>query len=203
MLHAINYSMSRLITFSEDSAARVAEKLGGFPFPYLSSRLLNRQIKYAMHKLHHELTKEVLEGLEKSMRAKSKDSWGPSFCTILILCLCIEDLQIAADTFVVCDLEKDGLLANLTRRDSFTACSVAEEYPYQRCTKLFHDIYRSHRQAGGRTKDGAFNPIKSVCGVDANCGWDKYTACMAIDFQRLISDFGRFFYGWGFVPFTD
>ncbi|RDW68411.1 hypothetical protein BP5796_09068 [Coleophoma crateriformis] len=189
MLHAINYSMSRLVTFSEDSAARLAEQLGDFPVPYISSRLLNRQIKYAMHKLHRELTREVLKGLEKSMRAKSRDSWGPSFCTILILSLCIEDLQTAADTFVVCDLVKDGIQANLNRGDSFTACSALEEYPYQRCTRLFHDIYHSHRQAGGRVKDGAFNPIKNRCEIDAHSGWDKHTAGMTLVFQDLVSEF--------------
>ncbi|RDW64864.1 hypothetical protein BP6252_10515 [Coleophoma cylindrospora] len=191
MLHAINYSMSRLVTFSQDSAARLAEQLGDSRIPYISSRLLNRQIKYAMHKLHRELTREVLKGLEKSMRAKSRDSWGPSFCTILVLSLCIEDLQTAADTFVVCDLVKDGMQANLNRGDSFTACSALEEYPYQRCTRLFHDIYHSHRQAGGRVKDGAFNPIKNLCEFDAHSGWDKHTASMTLAFQDLVSEFGR------------
>jgi len=192
MLHAINYFMSRIVTFSEESAMRVCESVQpwGVPrTPFLSSRLLNRQIKYVMHKLHREIVKEVLEGLEKSMRSRTKDSWGPSFCAILVLCLCMEDLQTVADTFVVSDIEKEGLkglVSEFTRDQSFKACLSVDEYPFQQCTKLFHEIYRSHKQANTGVSDGAFNPIQSGAGIDAKAGWDKPTDDMVLSIRHII-----------------
>jgi hypothetical protein len=162
-LHAIHYFMGSLITFSDKSARELYSRhvLGMTPQAYLSSRLLNRQIKYVMHKLHREITLQVLEDLERSLRSRTKDSWGPSFCTILILCLCIEGLQTAADVMVVCDIQEKGDRATRNRDESFDACQKLDEYPFHQCKKLFHDIYRSHKDGstGGRGEK-AFNPLK-------------------------------------------
>ncbi|KAL3428254.1 fungal Zn binuclear cluster domain containing protein [Phlyctema vagabunda] len=191
MLHAINYFISHVVTFSKESASEVLETAGAYAYcspsePYLSSRLLNRQVKYGMHKLHRELTREVLEGLEKSMRTKSRDSWGPSLCVLLVLALCIENTQIAADTFVVCDLDNDDdAPSGYNRGHSFNACVALEEYPFQQCTRLFHDIYRSHKE-GTRAKDSAFNPFKADCEVDVRAGWDRETNMMVLEMRELI-----------------
>lgn len=162
MLHAIQYFMGRLITFTEESAKTVypiVEYYGAPRAEYLSSRLLNRQIKFAMHTLHRETTKKVLEELERLMRTRKKDGWGPSFCAILLLCFCIESLQTAAETYVICDLSRCGrvgIMPECSLRQSFVACQTLDEYPFQRTTKLFHDIFQTHR-----TRQG-FNPFQSL-----------------------------------------
>lgn len=164
-LHAIHYFMGTLITFSSESAAAVSRSIRNYDAllePYLSSRLLNRQIKYIMHKLHREVTIEVLEGLERSLRARTKDSWGPSFCTILLLCLCIEDLQIAADTMVVCDMLKKGTDSLFTRDQSYRVCVALDEFPFLQCKKLFHDIYKSHKEVQSGAREGGFNPLRCM-----------------------------------------
>lgn len=132
MLHAIHYFMGSLVTFTPDSAEKVYAKSPNYnvpPEPFLSSRLLNRQLKCVMHRLHIELTREVLEGLEKSLRSRTRDAWGPSFAAILVLSLCIEGLQTAVDTFVVCDLIKEEQASKLRREMSAEACREVEEYP--------------------------------------------------------------------------
>lgn len=115
-----------------------------------------------MHKLHREITIDVLESLERSLRARTKDSWGPSFCTILILCLCIEDLQIAADTMVVCDMLKKGTDSTYTRDQSYRVCVALDEFPFAQCKRLFHDIYKSHKEVANGAREGGFNPLRSV-----------------------------------------
>jgi hypothetical protein len=190
MLHACQYFMSAQVTFSEGSAWKVLQSVQTFGTPlepFLSSRLLNRQIKYVMHKLHREITKEVLDGLEKSMRQRTKDSWGPSLCTILLLSLCIEDLQTAADTFVVCDIRKstnEGIASSYTREQSNAACQALDKYPFQQCTKLFHDIYRSHKESG-RAKEGGFNPFRSLS-LHQETALDKETDAMARSIDWLV-----------------
>jgi hypothetical protein len=190
-LHAIHYFMSCLVTFTDRSAHDLFDELGwsATPQPYLSSRLLNRQIKYVMHKLHREITLHVLEDLERSLRSRTKDSWGPSFCTILILCLCIEHLQSAADIMVVCDMREKGAAASYTRDQSWTACEELEEYPFSQCKKLFHDIYRSHRDAshGGRGEK-AFNPLR-MAKDEGGMGLDKTTEAMVRAVSGVVCGF--------------
>lgn len=156
------------------------------PQAYLSSRLLNRQIKYVMHKLHQEITLKVLEDLERSLRSRTKDSWGTSFCTILILCLCIEGLQTAADVMVVCNIQEKGGEASYNRNQSFNACEELEEYPFRQCKKLFHDIYRSHKDgsSGGRGEK-AFNPLK-MAAEEGRTGLDLTTEGMVRSIYGVV-----------------
>ena len=187
-LHAIHYFMGCLVTFTEKSARELYRRLApeATREPYLSSRLLNRQIKYVMHKLHREITLKVLEDLERSLRSRTKDSWGPSFCTILILCLCIEGLQTAADVIVVCDMAEKGEAATYNRNQSFNACEELDEYPFRQCKKLFHDIYRSHKDgsSGGRG-DKAFNPLKMAAEED-KMGLDLTTEGMVRSIYGVV-----------------
>jgi hypothetical protein len=183
-MHAIHYFMSSLITFTDDSAAEVLQNVEHFedleapmPTAFLSSRLLNRQVKYVMNKLHRDLTANVLEGLERSMRSRTKDSWGTSFCTILILCLCMERLQAAADTLVVCDMQNKGFGSRYRRDQSYEACQHLEEYPFYQCKRLFHEIYKSHREGNGAGREAGFNPLKAM-GNGVETGLDAATDMM-------------------------
>src|SRR5208282_4174347 len=71
------------------------------PGPYSpSSRVLGRQIKGAMKLLSEELTQDVLTGLDWELKQKNPQSWALCLCTRLILCICVEELQVAVDGFV-------------------------------------------------------------------------------------------------------
>ena len=124
------------------------------------------------------------------MRSRTKDFWGPSFCAILLLCLCIEGLQTAADIFVVCDAEKsrrDGIASRHNRGESFMACQALDEFPFEKTKKLFHDIYRSHKESNGGAREGGFNPFRSFqAGVDT--GLDRGTLEMVKSINWIIWD---------------
>jgi len=190
-LHAIHYFMGSLMTFSERSAREIYSLLlpSSPPQSYLSSRLLNRQVKYVMHKLHREITLLVLEDLERSLRSRTPDSWGPSFCAILILCLCIEGLQSAADMMVVCDMREKGVDASYTRDQSYIACEHLDEYPFRQCKKLFHEIYKSHRDGkdAGRKGDKSFNPLK-MAAEERRIGLDSTTEGMVRAIFGVVRD---------------
>jgi hypothetical protein len=180
----MHYFMGSLMTFSDDSAAKLLENIERFedpdapmPTEFLSSRLLSRQVKYVMNKIHRDLTTRVLEGLERSMRSRTKDSWGTSFCTILILCLCMEGLQAAADTLVVCDMQNKGFGSQYRRDQSYEACQHLEEYPFYQCKRLFHEIYKSHREGNGAGREAGFNPLKAI-GNGVETGLDATTDVM-------------------------
>ncbi|KAH9224397.1 hypothetical protein DL95DRAFT_452165 [Leptodontidium sp. 2 PMI_412] len=159
-LHAMHYFMGSLVTFTPSSAKsvyRCLERPSRSVEPFRSSRLLNRQVKTAMHALHQETTRRVLGSLETCLRSRAKDSWAPSFCAILVLCLCVENLQTAAETMVVVDMMKGEGKQGFGRAEGLDVCQALEKLPLAHCKGLLHDIYRSHK--GG---NGEFNPLKAL-----------------------------------------
>jgi hypothetical protein len=175
------------VTFSHKSASDIYEalRIEFPPLPNTSSRLLNRQVKFIMHQLHRELTADVLKNLEKSVRSREKDSWAPSFCTILILCLCIEGLQIAADTMVVCFLLNPATNTKYARDQSYEACLALDQNPFHQCMKVFHGIHHTHKEGNGGGKDGGFNPLKALQNGERMYS-DAPTRKMVEDMYQLI-----------------
>lgn len=190
-LHATYYFMSHVVTFSAESLSTVRESMG-FPTapqdPDLSSRLLNRQLKYVVSFFQRGLTKTVLRRLEASMRSTAKDAWGPTFAATLVLCVCIERLQIAADTFVVCEMKKrqeDRVVSGYTRRHSFEACCALDDYLYGRCFKLFHDVYKTYNKGDA----GGFNPLRDSDHTKGKL--DQATEIMVSSIRKLIRESGK------------
>ncbi|KAL2068770.1 hypothetical protein VTL71DRAFT_15108 [Oculimacula yallundae] len=167
-LHAIHYFMSHLITFTAASVQTIVQHLKRLKFPstnldqFPSSRLLSRQIKQIVHKLHVETTAKVLASVEKSLRKRTQDYWAPTFATILMLCLCMENLETAADTLVVCDKLRGEKAEGFEKTDSAKACKDLEDVPFAQCKNLLHEIYRSTKESTGGTKDAGFNPLRAL-----------------------------------------
>ena len=153
--------------------------------PHISSRLLNRQIKYAMLQVQVEETMAVLDELEKSLKTKTIDTWASTFCTILILCLCMENLQTAADTFIIASIEKDGERSKYRREQGLEACQALEQFPYENCVRFFHEVYRSHKEAR------AFNPLQEDLGSE-QLGWNRPKREMVEGIRRLMDKQSKF-----------
>src|SRR5271156_5281387 len=111
MLYAMQYFMSRVITFNKVSAEKAVE---GLRRPHklnfartLTSTLLNLQIKQAMQGLLSATTDDVLLSLDAAMSGpKTKAAWADIFCVILILCMCIEAVQVANDGHAMAALRR-------------------------------------------------------------------------------------------------
>lgn len=166
-LHAMHYFMSVLITFTAPSGQKMIQhlpseytssNLGNFP----ASRLLNRQIKQVMSEVQRDATANVLASLEKSLRGRTRDCWAPSFSVILILCLCMENLETAADTMVVCDQLREDGRRGFQRTQSAEACQKLESVPFAQCKDLLHDIYHSNKESNGGAKNAGFNPLRAL-----------------------------------------
>jgi hypothetical protein len=186
----MHYFMARILTFTKDSASMVTRvsrnELGlDLPSEVISSRLLNRQLKYAMHILHRRQTKTVLQEFERHLKKREQAGWPISFCVVLILCLCMEDIQIAANNFVFSDAEiSQGL-----RSESYKACWQLEDKPYRQCTQIFHDMYRSYKQPNSHAAEGGFNPISQDTTHQTN--WNQATRDMIYGIRQIINESGR------------
>ncbi len=190
-LHAMHYFMARILTFTKDSASLVKtvsrNDLGiDLSSDVISSRLLNRQLKHAMHILHRRQTKTVLQNFEGHLKKREQAGWPISFSVVLILCLCMEDIQIATNNFVFTDAEiSQGL-----RDKSYNACWQLEDKPYRHCTQLFHDMYRSYKQPNNHTTERGFNPISQDDYHQTN--WSQATQEMVNGIRQVINDSGRY-----------
>jgi hypothetical protein len=90
---------------------------------------------------------------------------------------------------VVCDMQEKGVEALYTRDQSYNACDELDEYPFGQCKKLFHEIYKSHRDrkdAGGRG-DKAFNPLK-IAAADQRIGLDSTTEVMVKAIYEIVHE---------------
>jgi hypothetical protein len=191
MLHAMHYFMSRIITFTKESAEKAIE---GLQKPHmlkftqtLSSTLLNLQIKQAMQGLLSETTNAVLEELE-AVTSKSKTkaaSWADIFCVTLILCMCIEAVQVASDSYAVAALRKDpncGL-------DRLGICRALDEKPFKNLTELFHMAYKTPRVS--RKCRLGFNPIRIGLAVNKEEGITLQMVELVDEVKRIMATHGK------------
>jgi hypothetical protein len=76
--------------------------------PSESSRVLSRQIKAALSLLLKDLVPEALKELDGRLRSQVKESWAVSMCSHLLLCTCVEQIQLAIDAFIFSKISSEG-----------------------------------------------------------------------------------------------
>jgi hypothetical protein len=200
MLHAMHYSMSRILTFTKESADEAISSIRmPMKLPYaksMTSKVLNAQIKCVMNTLLYEITREVLEGLEKELRTRTKASWATSFCVILILCICMEAVQVDTDGYIVQNIVNGKARGNraMTRDAAIDVCRSLDDLPFKHCTDLFHGIYRTRKPKTGHRNERGFNPIRDGVDLDEKEGLNSATVQLVDDIRRIMIDYG------GIVP---
>src|SRR5271168_1171139 len=105
--------MGRDISVSEESVTTAVESLRNssplfLPQPYISARVLARQIKTAMAVIYKDLLRDVLEGLETEYKSKTTISSAILFCTNLILGFIVEELETVFDGLVIYKISEKG-----------------------------------------------------------------------------------------------
>jgi hypothetical protein len=127
--------------------------------PWLTPRVLNRQIKSM---LDEQLLREMqllFENFSKSLKPKSRKEWAPCLAAFLVLCLFMEAVETAADTFVISQNEisiRNRTRPEYKREFALQICKEVENMPFKQFAYQFHQIYQTH------TKDAstkAFNPL--------------------------------------------
>lgn len=157
----------------------------------LASRLLNRQIKSAMHGLRQQLMREVLEELEKELKTRSKAVWVPCFCIALIICMCVEEGQIAMDAFAmhtrVLGAEQDAPSSQAT----IESCRKLDDLLFSHLLQLFHGVYRTHQSTKQHGNGRIYNPIRDGPEIDVNGSLDQESADLVFEFRQIMADHGR------------
>jgi hypothetical protein len=192
MLYAMHYFMSRVILLTESSLSAARHALPSpTPVEYdfsLTPRLLHRQVKREMHTIIRYTTREVLGSLESELRTRKRSSWPTAFCTILILCLCIEAVQVAVDGFVVFTKLRNGGDPAMRREMAVHIARDLDDRPYGGWTSLFHAIYRSHRSTRSHKPESLFNPIRDGLQANKEEGLGKDEVRLVEAIRQLVSE---------------
>ncbi|KAK8088798.1 hypothetical protein PG997_003759 [Apiospora hydei] len=168
-IYAMHYVLTRHLCITHASMAELQNtNLVPRNIPWVTPRLLNRQVK-AM--LDEHLLKEVttlFEGFSKSLKPKSRAGWAPCLAAFLVLCLFMESVEAAADVFVVSQNEVDlrnnnrtapgtaSPLSSYNRAFARAVCREIENMPFKQFAYQFHQIYQTHSRDAS-TKP--FNPL--------------------------------------------
>ncbi|KAH6661963.1 hypothetical protein B0J14DRAFT_687579 [Halenospora varia] len=175
-LYAMQFFMTKTIVLLRSEPDAVLEHLPGpseLNIQKPNLRIISIQIKHVMYSLIRDTYAEVLEELEESLRPKDLASWAPSFCCILILCMCAEMVQITTDHRVVCALDdmsksEDGRDKNgntVSQEDSYDVCHKLDDLPIASAESNFHATYKSFKLKDSTKREQGFNPIRD--GLDA------------------------------------
>ncbi|CZR53493.1 uncharacterized protein PAC_03372 [Phialocephala subalpina] len=192
MLHAIYKFMATTLTITESSKRQLGDSLRKpARIEYdssIASRLLNRQIKSAMHALRERLMREVLEELEGDLKTKSKAVWTPCFCVALILCMCVEEAQIAMDAFAMHTRVLGAVQDAPASETTIESCLKLDDLLFNHLLELFHGVYKTHQTSKPHRSCRVYNPIRDGPEIDIKEGLDQKSADLVSEFRGIIAD---------------
>ncbi|KAF4627341.1 hypothetical protein G7Y89_g10813 [Cudoniella acicularis] len=194
MLYAMHNFMGRNLTIVDgaDEAFEYFHLSPDLEYDFkLPSTLLNRQLKYTMHSLLRETTEEVLAELEKELKTKyKKASWAPCLCTILILCMCTESLQVAVDGFAVHLMNSGQDTKCMSRAAGLDLSRRLDELLLADCKALFHGIHKSHKLRAGQKSERGFNPIRDGFDINEMEGLTQEMHDLVEDVHEILGMYG-------------
>ncbi|OLN81473.1 hypothetical protein CCHL11_09052 [Colletotrichum chlorophyti] len=127
--------------------------------PWVTPRVVNRQIKAVVDELLLKDMQNLFESFSKSLKPKSRREWAPCMASFLVLCLFMESVEAAADTFVVALNEislRNHTPPEYKRQDALNINREVENMPFRQFAHQFHQIYQTHSRD---TSTRPFNPL--------------------------------------------
>jgi hypothetical protein len=195
MLHAMHNFMGRVLIVIESPGTQACQNLLLSPEVVydigVPSRILSRQLKHIMHSLLRDLNQDVLRDLEKKLRTRTPASWAPCFCTILILCICMEEVQASIDGFAVHSSRKKAGEGAITREDGIGISRRLDDLLFADCKVLFHGIYRSGKGSSGQKNESVFNPIRFEVQIDEGKGLTQGVCELVEDIRDILDVHGK------------
>ncbi|KAL2133572.1 hypothetical protein VTI74DRAFT_2136 [Chaetomium olivicolor] len=187
-IYAMHFVMTRHLCLTQRNIAEL-QSTGLVPqgVPWVTPRVLNRQIKAVIDEMLCREMQLLFENFSKSLKPKLRREWAPCLASFLVLCLFMESVETAADMFVISDNEinlRHHYAPAWKRSFVLDVNSQIENMPFKQFAFQFHQIYQTHsRDATARS----FNPL-----VDDACfeqgELDREAAVMVQKLRRFIND---------------
>ncbi|KAI1878171.1 uncharacterized protein JN550_000353 [Neoarthrinium moseri] len=160
-IYATHYVLTRHLCLTPTSVHGLEHtKLVPQDVPWLTPRVLNRQIKSMLDELLQKDMQGLFDSFSKSLKPKSRKEWAPCVAAFLVLCLFMEAVETAADTFVISQNEiniRNKTIPEYKREFALQVCKEVENLPFKQFAYQFHQVYQTHTRDAS-TK--AFNPLQ-------------------------------------------
>jgi hypothetical protein len=157
--------------------------------PTLTSRALNLQLKQAMYPVIRDMTQDVLKDLEQVFRQpRNKSTWAETLCVTVILCMCIEELQVAIDARFIAFATEDPSL----RLSGIKILRGLETHAFEQIVLMFHSVYRTGQSSLDKKRDFGFNPIRNSLLIDAKNGITQPMVDLVHEFRQIMKDHGKY-----------
>lgn len=145
--------------------------------PFMTSRLLARQIKVVMDECIRELVPLLFDDFLKRLKSKSRKEWAPCVAAFLVFCILMEITEAAVDNFAIAENEigiRNGKPAKFMRARALEVNRQIENMPFKQFAYQFHQIYQTHSQD---VSAKSFNPLHDNARSDT---WDLEPAAMEL-----------------------
>ncbi|TDZ61610.1 hypothetical protein CTRI78_v004228 [Colletotrichum trifolii] len=159
-IYSAHFIMTRHLCITRSSVMSLQDS-GLVPAegPWVTPRVLNRQIKAVIDDLLARDMSLLFESFSKSLKPKSRREWAPCLAAFLVLCLFMEAVETAADTFVVALKEislRTHTAPEYKRQDALNINKEMENLPFKQFAYQFHQVYQTHSRDSSMKP---FNPL--------------------------------------------
>jgi hypothetical protein len=159
-VYAMHYAMTRHLSFTRQTVVSLSST-GLVPqnVEFVTSRMLNRQVKMLLDEVAQKEVLQLFGSLGKALKEKSKREWAPCLASFLLLCLFMESVETAADSYVVAENEiciRRQAAPAYKRSAALDSNEELENLPFRQFAYQFHQVFQTH------TKDATtkpFNPL--------------------------------------------
>jgi hypothetical protein len=142
-----------------------------------------------MQKLRKQLTREVLDELEQKLRTRNKRAWTTCFSVIIILCICIEEGQIAMNGILMHKREFEPKEAPASE-EVVEVCRKLDEKLFRHVTELFHAVFRTHKYRSSSKQDSVFNPIRDGFEDESDDELRRDAKLLVYEVQHILHELG-------------
>ncbi|KAG8428578.1 hypothetical protein J3459_002619 [Metarhizium acridum] len=159
-IYAMHYIMTRHLCITPKSILAL-QPSGLVPqnTPFITPRVLARQIKSLIDGLILREMQVIFELFSKSLKPKHRREWAPCTAAFLVLCLFMEAVETTAENFVIYQNEinmRNMSPPDYKREFALHICKELENMPFKQFAYQFHNIYQTHAR-DANTK--SFNPL--------------------------------------------
>ncbi|RYP92268.1 hypothetical protein DL770_001581 [Monosporascus sp. CRB-9-2] len=165
-IYVMHYVLTRQLCLTNATILRLQHtNLVPQNSPWVTTRILNRQVKAMLDELLLKETQALFDGFSRSLKPKLRREWAPCAAAFLVLCLFMEAVETAADTFVISQNEVgirsngNGKCYDDGRRREFalSLCRDVENLPFRQFAYQFHHVYQTHSRDAAAARP--FNPL--------------------------------------------
>lgn len=159
-IYAMHYVMTRHLTMTPQTVASLqAINPVAATGPFLTPRLLNRQIKTVLDDVMQQEVNSLFDDFTKRLKKRKREEWAPCLAAFLVFTLLLEAIETAADVFSITENEiemRNRKPAKFRRAFALRINEEIENMPFKQFAYQFHHIYQTHsRDAAAK----AFNPL--------------------------------------------